>query len=463
MMAVVLWQSLNLFLEESRLQLVTTDQVIVDVLGGFAHTALITEEYAGLQPYLERAGSDPHIHTVLLADEAGRIIAASDAERIGGQLGTVVGAAGRYWRRLPIRNAAGPLGTLAVEFSRDAFHDAYRQALRRGIVLAGAGMFAIALVGLAMGYLLTRRLGRLVVVAGRLGAGQRSVRAGLTGRDEVARLGRVFDTMVQRIEDSQTALERTNQALEARVQERTRELVKAVRDMESFSYSVSHDLRSPLRAIDGYCRVLAEDYGQHLDPTARDYLGRIRAASRRMGERIDDLLLLARLSREPMRREAVDLAVFAHEVLLQFPDSLGGPPPQTVVPETLPAYGDPRLLRVLLEQLLGNAWKYTRESAAPRVELGVILRGADRVCFVRDNGIGFDMVQAGTLFEPFRRLHGAPYPGTGIGLAIARRIIERHGGRIWAEGEPGRGATFCFVLPAAPSAIIDDAPVPPVA
>lgn len=461
MMGLVLWQSLALFLEESRRELAATDQVTINVLAGLAHTALITEGHAALQPYLEHVVREPHIRAVYLADETFRVVAATETGRIGQPLGPLLAHGDHYWRQATIGDAAGRLGTLVVEFTQGAFRDAYRQALRRGAVLAAAGMLVIAIVGLAMGHLLTRRLGRLVEVAGELGAGRLSVRARLRGRDEVARLGRVFDAMAGHVEEMRGSLEALNADLEQRVNARTRELRQTVREMEAFSYSVSHDLRSPLRAIDGYCQVLAEDYAQDLTPAARDYLERVRAASRRLGGRIDDLLLLTRLSREPMRRETVDLAVLAREVLLLLPESLGGSSPTTVVPETLPAWGDPRLLRILLEQLLGNAWKYTRERAEPRLELGVSLQGGERVYFVRDNGIGFDMAEAGTLFEPFRRLHGGAYPGTGIGLAIARRVIERHGGRIWAEGEPACGARFCFLLPITDSATGDDAAGPP--
>ncbi|MBC8069189.1 MAG: response regulator [Deltaproteobacteria bacterium] len=223
------------------------------------------------------------------------------------------------------------------------------------------------------------------------------------------------------------------------------------RELEAFSYSVSHDLRAPLRSIDGFSEALLEDYAGVLDDRGRDYLRRVRAASTRMSELIDDLLLLSRVTRADLRREPLDLAVIARQV---FGELVRREPERNVeltMATELPAVGDPRLLQVALENLLGNAWKFTRERAAAHLEVGCSREGDELAYYVRDDGAGFDMTYAARLFRPFQRLHPeGRFPGTGIGLATIQRIISRHGGRVWAEGTPSQGATFWFTLPDRP-------------
>ncbi len=236
--------------------------------------------------------------------------------------------------------------------------------------------------------------------------------------------------------------------LELLVAERTADLELANKELEAFSYSVSHDLRAPLRSIDGFSRVLLEECEERLDGRHRGYLGRIRAATQRMGNLIDDLLKLSRVTRAEMNHTNVDLTALAHAIVA---DLRGSSPPREVVVEIHPgvtATGDPVLLRALLENLLGNAWKFTGKTAAARIEFGCTRDGsAQPVYFVRDNGAGFDPAYAHKLFDAFQRLHGVEdFPGTGIGLATVQRIVRRHGGRVWAEGAVGRGATFYFTL-----------------
>ncbi len=223
------------------------------------------------------------------------------------------------------------------------------------------------------------------------------------------------------------------------------------RELDAFSYSVSHDLRAPLRAIEGFARALEEDYGASFDATASDFLTRIRRAAVRMGELIDDLLSLSRVTRAELRREEVDIGAIARSVAATLEQAEPGREVETVIEGPLVVHGDPRLLRIVLENLLGNAWKFTRYRARARIEVGAERsEGASRI-FVRDDGAGFDPSLAGRLFGAFSRLHGhADFPGTGIGLATVRRIVHRHGGRVWAEGEIDRGATFSFTIPDAP-------------
>ena len=225
-----------------------------------------------------------------------------------------------------------------------------------------------------------------------------------------------------------------------------RQLAAANRELEAFSYSVSHDLRTPLRAIRSFTQMLEEDAGPQLDETSRDYLNRVLAATARMSDLIDALLELSRISRVAIQRAAVDLGAIATAVV----DELRVRDPErqveVVIAPNLVASADPRLARALLDNLVGNAWKFTSKSPAARIEVGVSDE-AERAYFVRDNGAGFAIAHAAKLFAPFQRLHGNDFAGTGVGLATVRRIVERHGGRIWADGEVGAGATFWFTLP----------------
>ncbi len=218
-------------------------------------------------------------------------------------------------------------------------------------------------------------------------------------------------------------------------------------ELEAFSYSVSHDLRAPLRSIDGFSRALLEDYGSVLDAKGQEHLHRVCTAAQRMGELIDDLLNLSRIGRAEMRRERVDLSGMAREVVA---DLRGADAERKVVvsiEDGVVADGDERLLRVVLENLLGNAWKFTKRLDNAQIELGSTHEGSKTTYFIQDNGAGFDMQYAGKLFAPFQRLHAAhDFPGTGIGLATVRRVIERHGGRIRAEGAVGKGARISWSL-----------------
>jgi signal transduction histidine kinase len=221
----------------------------------------------------------------------------------------------------------------------------------------------------------------------------------------------------------------------------------ARQELETFSYSVSHDLRTPLRGVDGFSQLLLDDYGDRLDAEGADYLRRIRAAARRMSDLIDGLLELARVTRLEIARETVDVSALATSIVEELRTA---DPAREVTVEIVPdlrARGDQRLVRLVLQNLVGNAWKFTRRTAAARIEVGAVARGDHVAYFVRDNGAGFEMEHAERLFAPFQRLHSeSEFPGTGIGLATVQRIVTRHGGRIWAEAAPGAGATFWFTL-----------------
>jgi PAS domain S-box-containing protein len=239
-----------------------------------------------------------------------------------------------------------------------------------------------------------------------------------------------------------------NQNLECRVIERTAELEAANKELEAFSYSVSHDLRAPLRGIDGFSQTLLERYVDKLDEKGKHYLQRIRAGTQRMGELIDDLLMLSRVTRSEMHRTKVDLSALAKEIAAELRETQPERQVEFAIAPGLVVNGDARLLRVMLENLLNNAWKFTSNRIQTCIEFNVILQVDARVAyFVRDNGAGFNMAYANKLFGAFQRLHSTTqFPGTGIGLATVQRIIHRHGGRVWAEGAVEQGATFYFTL-----------------
>jgi light-regulated signal transduction histidine kinase (bacteriophytochrome) len=224
-------------------------------------------------------------------------------------------------------------------------------------------------------------------------------------------------------------------------------LTESNAELEAFSYSVSHDLRAPLRAIDGFSQALLEDFPSDVPEEARRYLDRIRSGTLRMGQLIEDLLNLSRVSRGALSREPVDLADIARQVVAELQQRDPDRSIEVSIWDGVPVRADPRLLRAALENLIGNAWKFTARTARPRIEVGVLREGAREVYFVRDNGAGFSMDYANKLFTPFQRLHsGNEFAGTGIGLATVQRIVYRHGGRIWGDAKVGAGATFWFTL-----------------
>ena len=269
----------------------------------------------------------------------------------------------------------------------------------------------------------------------------------------LARVGGLVASRRRTLEE----LRRLNADLERRVAERTAELSGANRELDSFAYAVSHDLRAPLRAMSGFSQALIEDYGGQLQGEARVYLEQIELASRRMGELIDGLLALSRSTRGELRHDAVDLSALARRLLAELAQGDPGRPVEAEVEAGLEACGDARMIEVVMRNLLGNAWKYSARAAAPRIRVYAGERdGARRFC-IADNGAGFDMAHASRLFQPFQRLHRQDeFAGLGIGLATVQRIVHRHGGVIEAWGEPGKGAEFCFTLPER-SLIIKDA------
>ena len=338
---------------------------------------------------------------------------------------------------------------LNISVSTDVLLEAPHAALSRNITVLALLTLLVFGIAWALGdVLIRRRLAALARAAERMGAGDLGARVGAPyKRDELGDMARSFDAMAGRIQAQREDLRKFNTELEQRVVERTAQLEASNKELESFSYSVSHDLRSPLRAIDGFARILEEDYGGKLDDEGRRLFRVVRDNSRKMGQLIDDLLEFSRLGRKPLSTTEVDMKRLVEQAFgeLRTPDER---PPGLAIEALPPARGDAVLLKQAWANLLGNAIKFSGKREAPVIEVTGHENGAENVYCVKDNGAGFDMRYYDKLFGVFQRLHSsAEFPGTGVGLAIVQRVVSRHGGRVWAEGKVGEGATFYFSLP----------------
>ena len=253
-------------------------------------------------------------------------------------------------------------------------------------------------------------------------------------------------TEIKKIEDDRKKHEEQIKKLNESLMHYTIRLKAANKEVEAFSYSVSHDLRAPLRSIDGFSEALLEDYADKLDETGVDYLNRVRNASQRMSQLIDGMLHLSHLSRKEMFIEKVDMGELAKSIIDNFRKENSSRNVDFKVQDDLVAEGDKNLLQILLENLLGNAWKFTSKKSIAKIEFGKTEKENKAVFFIKDNGVGFNSKYSDKLFVPFQRLHDTEFQGDGIGLGIVSRVIRRHGGQIWAEGETGKGAIFYFIL-----------------
>ena len=551
----------------------------LDLLSNLSVTALLTSEYSDYQLYIDDMQKQPSIVRIVLADPYLRIVAASQVADVGRNLDEVVNRQEAGWRIQPVDSAAGELGTLAVQFSDAALTKAYRRTRNLAFGIAITGMLVIALVGLAAGFALTRRLQHVADAARRFSEGEVGARSKVPGKDIVATLSHDIDNMADAVLAQQHSLReqgayielllkstaeaiygvdtrgictfvnpacvqmlgyahesdivgksihelihhsypdgshypkeacrvrlstlqgqiahaddevhwrkdgssfpveywshpmyrdglligavvtfiditerkqteaqshQMNAELEQRVRERTAQLEAANKELEAFSYSVSHDLRAPLRAVDGFSQALLEDYGAQLDATGNSYLQRVRAGAQHMGALIDDMLKLARVSRAPLQPEEVDISNMARDIMARLSEDHPARKVAFDIAEGLRCRADPGLLRIALENLLNNAWKYTAKTPEAHISIDSTSLDEETVFRICDNGAGFDMKFAGKLFGAFQRMHHKnEFEGTGVGLATVARIIHRHGGRVWAESEPGKGATFFFTL-----------------
>ena len=444
-----------------------------DLLGRTSTAALIFDDPRSAQENLGLLRYRPRIRAAVIYDARGRRFASFAL------------ASAEPFPRLPEADGVRVDGDEIVVFQRvsndreilgtvylRADYDLYDRLL-------GYLGIAALVMGLAMlvAFLLSRRLRESVVrpllsitaLAAEVSERRNfSLRAEKLSNDEIGLLAQSFNDMLAEIERATRELQssnaelerevsdrrrveeevrRLNEELEKRVHERTRQLEYTNAELEAFCYSVSHDLRAPLRAIDGFGQALLEDFPQDVPEDAKSYLARIRSSTQRMGQLIEDLLNLSKVSRAELQRRDVDLGQIAREVLAELRQRDPGREVEVSIWDGLTAHADGRLMRAALENLLGNAWKFSARTAAPRIEVGATRDGEHVTFFVRDNGAGFDMKYANKLFGAFQRLHAASeFQGTGIGLATVQRIVHRHGGRVWADGSPGKGAVFYFTL-----------------
>lgn len=332
----------------------------------------------------------------------------------------------------------GVPATLCIESSPAAVAPAVRTALILGGVITGTmlltGVLGTALVARASRESL-RHIAEVVDKAAREHAYSVRVDAGRTD----AKLAASLNDLLAQMQERDVILRR-----------RTTEIEAVNKDLESFAYSVSHDLRAPLGSIDGFVQAIELDHADKLDPTAQEYLGWIREGCRQMRDLIDGMLQMTRLTRIEVQRETVDLSAIAHSVASALQQTNPARPVTFDIRDGVRTVGDERLLRAVIENLMANAWKFTRDRPNARIEFGA----ADGAFYVRDNGAGFDPTHADKMFRPFQRLHSSrEFEGTGIGLATVQKIVERHGGRAWAEGDIGRGATVYFTTAGAPEAV----------
>jgi len=404
------------------------------------------------------AGADPH-RSGYLTDRRGLVIAHQGnplyveeqtdfsgvpavREALAGKSGTL-----RYVNPVELSENLGAFLPLEIAPASPPWAVVYSVTTR--YALGQLNSLALAVVGLGvllaalssgLTVLSLRRflspLGTLVATAGRIGAGDFAAPTPLRTGDELQELAEAFAGMAN-------SLRRKDE----QIREQMTELQAGNRELEAFSYSVSHDLRAPLRSIDGFSKALLEDYSALLPPEGREFLGYLRAASQQMGQLIDDLILLSRLTRDEFHAEEVDLSAMAEKAAAELRSGDPGRTVQFAIQPEVRAPGDPRLLWHVLANLLGNAWKFTAGRPQACIEFGSSQDGEGTRYFVRDNGVGFDMAYAGRLFSPFQRLHASSqFEGSGIGLATVQRVIRRHGGRVWAEAQTGQGATFYFTL-----------------
>ena len=318
--------------------------------------------------------------------------------------------------------------------------DRISEAQRRVVLVSMVGLALIALATVGAAWIIHQGvlgpIQRLEQATREVAAGNWSHGLDIHGDDEVGEMSRNFDAMTKAMRAAFAQLERSNQ-----------ELVALNKEIEAFSFSVSHDLRAPLRSMDGFSLALLEDYHGSLDEEGRDYLQRIRASSQRMGKLIDDLLGLSRVTRTELAVRPVDLSVIAGDIAASLALQEPSRKVRWMIDENVMVAADRSLAQIALQNLLENAWKFTGRTAEPTIHLGQTTRDGEPVCFVADNGVGFDMAYADRLFGAFQRLHHEDeFKGTGIGLAIVHRIVRRHEGRIWAEARPNSGATFFFTF-----------------
>ena len=372
-------------------------------------------------------------------DVSAAIVAGTPITQLGAQIEAMHRTKQVFATRL---EAATAPNRARLEAAFATARDSQSNALKIEIAVAIGAIFSMLLVSWWITRRTVKALRDVSIGVERLARGEFGEEIPVTGNDEITDLARQANSTAARLREYR---ERSDELL-AETRRQAEAAENATRELEAFSYSVAHDLRAPLRGINGFSAALIEDVGESLPAEAKDHLARIRAAAVRMGELIDALLSLSRVSRSELVRKPVSLTQIANDVMTALQTADPSRQVRWIVEEGVTASGDAGLLRAMFDNLLGNAWKFVAKREGAEIEFGRS-RGEPNTYFIRDNGAGFDMEYAGKLFAPFQRLHAqAEYAGTGIGLATVQRIVRRHGGTIRAEAAVGKGATFYFTL-----------------
>ena len=435
--------------------LVQTLETRAGILAGNSTAALAFQNHEDAGQVLDALKTDPSVVAAALYDQEGRLFATYPA-RIGpGDVPAVPGPIGHRFEASHLVVSAAvveegrPLGTLYLKSGLQEL-DARLRVDAIVMLLAMGGSIVVAFL---LSTWLQRRLAHPILALAEVARGvserkDYSVRAGTASDDEVGILSEAFDGMLTEIQRRDREIRELNVDLERRVATRTVELEESNKELEAFSYSVSHDLRAPLRHIDGFAELLMRHAAPMLDDKGRGHLVKISAAAKRMGALIDDLLVFSRMGRTELRKTPVNLTDLTNEVIEELKSDVGDRHVEWKLGAIPTVKGDPNMLRLVMTNLLSNALKYSSPTKEARIEVEARADNGELVVAVRDNGVGFDPAYTHKLFGVFQRLHGSnEFEGTGIGLANVRRIVSRHGGRTWAEGVLNEGATFYFSLP----------------